>query len=201
MLALAFALSFLPALLEFASGGALSFGESSHLALASLPWLALAGLPQRRGARGPTASRAVAAALPPLTLAAGLDRASAGGGGVPLVLLGELGVALALIGLWAEVGWRSAARGGAFGALCWLCLVPGLAALRLALVFAPSTSGAPPAAGPALLLTRANPLYLFLEAARAGRLDAVGALVSLALALLVLGAELGLGRRAREGAP
>jgi hypothetical protein len=201
-LGLAWTLSFLPTVLDALSSGNLSLGEASHLGLASLPWIALAGFPSaaREPARAPGRPwwLAAAAAAPPLALAAGLDRAASRGSSAAPVLA-ELAVALVLVLLWGGVAERSRRRRGSAGGLAWLLLVPGLAALSLALDWVPRVSGEP-APAPASWSERLSSLVLFARVARGEALDLAGAAIAVVVALLAFAMVLGLERRPREAA-
>ncbi len=137
-LAAAFALALLVPLLEGLVPG-LFLARGSLAALAMLPWLALAPLPRKHGAdAGPFRGALFVGclALPPLALAAGLDLAR---GAEPRAhALSVVGAWLALV-LWVGAAERAAgvARARRAYAGLWLVLVPGAAALRLALAWAP----------------------------------------------------------------
>jgi len=136
--ALAYLLSTLAALLDLAWPGVLPGASRSALVL--LVWLSLAPVPLpqaalRSGPAGEAGSLALRflAVLPPLGLALGTDLARGRPGGWSGVLGG-----LALLALWcgcAQLARRSA-RARSHFALAWLLLLPGLAALGLALNWA-----------------------------------------------------------------
>ncbi|MSR61065.1 MAG: hypothetical protein EXS08_01285 [Planctomycetes bacterium] len=127
---------------------ALELARGSLAALALLPWLALASAP--RSAAEPGRWRATLyvalCALPPLALGAGLDLAR-GADGRPLAVACCTG--WVLLCLWtaaAECAAKSARARGGF-AVAWLVLVPGAAALRVALAWVPLREGAPSVGG------------------------------------------------------
>ena len=172
-LVLAFALSLAPVVLATVEGSTLGGGELSVLALASLPWLALAGLP--RAARGTPAVAVVGAALPALALAGAIDWRA----GLEPERLGlTLAWGLALIALFAFAAERG--RGALHGVL-WIALVPGAAALTYAL------DAAADVAAPARLadVGELSPLIWALASAREGQ--APFAALGAGLALVLVG--------------
>ncbi len=183
----AWLLSVLPFLLVRLSGGALEIEGASRLGLALLPWLALAGFP-RRGDAGPGALRfsgwipVVALALPPVALGAALDLQA---GGSPLEVLWRAGVGLALVAglaLAADAA-RDVPRARPWHAGAWLVLVPGSAALCVALTWL-GAPGKEPVAAPLAELFRWNPLVL--AHAIAGGAASVPATTVLRVALAVV---------------
>ena len=160
-LALAWGLSFsllaLDAVLS-AQGAALVWPGASRLGLALLPWLALAGLPpavelaagdRPTGGSLRAALVPVALALPLVAMGLGLDVASVtilGGESVTARLFpyaAPAAFALALVFIWscaAECARASRSARRIQGS-AWLLLVPGLATVRCALVWAPRGGG------------------------------------------------------------
>lgn len=152
LLLVAAALSGAPALLGERLGPSLE--GCSRLALAAMPWLALAGLPRRLGDGREELALGVelGCALPLLGLGAWLDlRAGSGARELGITALGALALFLPLCLA------RRRARGAPLHGLAWLALVPGGPALCYAL------SGA---YEPALLLGQASPLGWSWERAR-----------------------------------
>lgn len=137
-LAAAFALALLVPLLEGLVPG-LFLAQGSLAALSLLPWLALGPLPRGRAADVGGARAALyvgCLALPPLALAIGLDLAR--GAETRALAFTASGAWLVLV-LWvaaAEWAVRVPRARRVYSAL-WLVLVPGAAALRVALSWAP----------------------------------------------------------------
>jgi hypothetical protein len=151
---------------------AASLARGSYTALALLPWFALAPLPRTGAAREPWRATAFvgACALPPLGLGLGLDLAR---GLAPGALAWSLaGGWLALV-LWtasAELAPRAPRSRQGFAGL-WLVLLPGSAALALALTWVPRLGPDPPAPARWLEL---NPLLWCHRWGRAGGLEGLG---------------------------
>jgi len=124
-LVVAFLASIAPGAIAWLPGRGWSLTGSSWLALALLPWIALAGLPRgRAGGAGPIAI--VGLALPALATAAGFDLAA----GLPAAGLARLaGWGLLLVAALA----LAAERGGTLHAALWLLTVPASAFLLHAL--------------------------------------------------------------------
>lgn len=194
-------LSLVVPVLETLGAGPLARGSLAALAL--LPWFLFALVPRSRSADGEGAWRAAAfvalLALPPLALGAGLDLAR---GAAPGGLLAATGTALFAFVLWRaanEVAARRESARGTYAAL-WLALVPGAAALRLALVWVPRRgSGEAPGTG---LLYALDPLVWCHRWGREGGLAGpvfMPALVVLIGAALVLAATLASARRGEQG--
>lgn len=210
-LILAGALSFAPFALAAASGGTLAPRGASWLALALLPWLALAGLPRAPARPGFRASRAawllpVALALPPAALGWTADAAAAGAASRATTTALAL---LLVVGLWsaaAEAARPSGPARNAYG-LAWLVLVPGTALLATGLGWASRTApreGAPSWLG---LVERVGPLVWGLDRAGAPGASALGpgvwpaAVGNVLVALAVLAAvRVALRRPGGEGA-
>jgi len=146
-IAVAFLASVAVPLLEGAAP-ALELAKGSLAALALLPWLALASAPRAKPepSRGRATLYVAACALPPLALGAGLDLAR-GADGARLAV--ACGAGWTLLVLWtaaAECASGSARARLGF-ALAWLVLVPGAAALRVALAWVPLQEGGPRTGG------------------------------------------------------
>jgi len=143
---IAWALSLAPSLASGAAADSLAGG--SRLALALLPWIALIGLPPGRSARRARAREprgwpaALALALPPLGLAAWLDRA---GGLAADGILATAAVALPLLCLLGEARHAAGRGGGGLYGMAWSVLLPGAPALWAALGWASSGRGEPAA--------------------------------------------------------
>lgn len=152
------------------TAGRVPVGAASRFGLALLPWLLVAGLPQRARAR--TGLLPLALAVPPLCAGFGLDHAR----GL------ELGrsISIACIALGLVVVWGLAARAAGerandraarvYGWL-WLALVMGAPALAVALRWAPlgQVSASAPASSPWVeWMTRCSPLVWGFELAREG---------------------------------
>ena len=202
-LAGAWGLSVLPFLLARATGGDLEVEGIAWFGLVLLPWLAVAGMPRHAplpatepAVRPPAPWVGVAAlALPALALGVGLDAA---GGRSEVWLPAVLGVAL-VAGLAAGAsGAARHPRARGIHAAAWLVLVPGTAALLVALGWI----GAPGAGdAPAFLreLARWNPLVWAHAAASAGDPGGAGLPLRPLLAVAVLGlAPLAGARRGAE---
>lgn len=206
--AAAFLLALLVPLLEGSFSG-VSLARGSLAALALLPWLALAALPRASLTRVPLtrerpgARRALrealfagALALPPLALGAGLDLAR---GVEPRALAAVCAGGWLVLVLWvaAAAHATSTARARTGFALLWLALVPGAAALRLALAWVPlGASWDAPGRTPLFAL---DPLVWCHRWGRAGGLEvlAVGELaLAVGAALLALLCVLALARPA-----
>jgi hypothetical protein len=144
---LAALLSALPLVAEGAGWYAPPAG--SRLGVALLVWLALAGLPGRRGgtAAGAVAG-VVALASPVLALAAVLDGAQGAQDRLPAAALG-----LACAALLAPGARRGGGR--AVHGVLWLVLVPGLPLLHAALTWASAPGGG---AAPGVLPFALSPL-------------------------------------------
>ncbi len=199
--AAAFALALLVPLLE-ASVPGLTLARGSLAALALLPWLALAPLPRSSGARAPLGAAPAAAAfpalrealyvgalaLPPLALGAGLDLARGADARV-LSATGAGGWLLLVLWVGAAAHAARTTRAQAAFAWSWFVLLPGVAALRLALAWVPlRAGGAASELGPERARWLAlDPLVWCHRWGRAGGLEQTAAL-ELALAL---GAALG----------
>ena len=185
---------------------ALPAASASGAALALLPWLALATLP-RVGAPGDAARApceallAGALALPPLALGAGLDLAR---GAEPRALAAFAGCAWLALVLWvasAACAVKAARARCVFGAL-WLALVPGAAALRLALAWVPLRASAEAAEASARAAPFAlDPLILCLRFARAPLLAPAELAACCGAAIVVLLATLAAGRTGAEARP
>ncbi len=199
-LGLAWFLSILPASLDALTSGGLALEGASKLGLASLPWIALAGIPAVRGkgpAHGPWPL--VFSALPPLALGAGLDRASDPAGTSPFETGAGLLVSVLLVVSWAGVARRSAPRSRLVAGAFWFLLVPGLAALDAALEWVPRGAGNDPSvvAGPSgTWIGRSSALVLVHRWSRDGYLDLWSAAICLAIAVLAWGVVVGLDRAA-----
>ncbi len=211
--AAAFALALLVPLLE-ASVPGLTLARGSLAALALLPWLALAPLPRSLRARAPISPAPAdsafpalrealyvgALALPPLALGAGLDLArgadasalsAAGAGGWLLLVL--------WVGAAAHAGRTSRAR-AAFAWL-WFVLLPGAAALRLALAWVPLRAGGAASEPERARWLALDPLVWCHRFGRAGGLEQSAALelaLALGAALVVLLAVHALARASPE---
>jgi hypothetical protein len=181
-ISLVFAASALPLVLERAAP-AFAIEGTSRTALVLLPWLGLAGVP-RGAAAGSRRGVALAVlevglfALPPLALALALDR-----GDARSLAFGTAVVAYALLCLWtlaAELA-ASSARARRPYALAWFALVPGSAALAVALGWAAAAQRSAPLVD---ALARTSPLA-WLHGAGTGGGSAAGA-SALALAVLVV---------------
>ena len=161
LLALAVPLSEAVAGLELARG--------SYAALALLPWVAFATTPRRMERAGGGAASAPATAclsVPPLALAAGLDRARGISAFELGLCAGTSWLALLLWTLAAEQSVRTRFIRQLYG-LLWFLLVPLGLALRIALAWIPSR--APEASeGPAWLAL--DPLLFCHRWGRAGGL-------------------------------
>jgi hypothetical protein len=185
-LALAFALAlFVPVLEGLVS--ALDLARGSYTALAALPFLALAGLPRERGC-APARAEALlvgALALPALALGAALDLAQGSAASAVAALAGGAWVLVVAWALAAERATRSA-EARRLHAHLWLVLVPGVAALALALEWAPRRAADGGFAAAWLAL---DPLVWCHRAGRPGALAAPKVLelvLALAAALAVL---------------
>ena len=196
-LVLAFLVSIAPGALAWLPGRGWSLEGSSWLALALLPWLALAGLPRgvpsraAAGRAGPLA--VVGLALPALALAAGFDLSA---GQPPTGLAHLAGWGLVLIAALA----LAADRGGRLHAALWLLTVPAAAFLLHALtrIGSQATSDFLPRA------LAASPLAWPLDAPGAGGVGGGGGpglpLGALAVvALLVASGGRGRGRAEQDG--
>jgi hypothetical protein len=173
--------------------------RGSLAALALLPWLALATLPEARRDAAPSwrsGSIPACLALPPICLGAGVDLAR----GAEAHVLGASAAAgwlvLLLWSLAAELARRAPAASSVFAAL-WFVLLPGASALALALTWVPLRAGS--AAPRRAVLLAADPL---LWCHRWGRAEGLAELrlgelaLAVSTAVLVLGVVLALGRRA-----
>ncbi len=167
---LAWSLSLLPILIESASGGAIGFPEASKLGLVLLPWIALAGLPHEKEREKPAersrdALLTLVLALPPVALGAGLDVAAATSTGAPSEPYGTLSIAALVIVCWRAAADRKGSRTRALQGGLWTALVPGAAALHVALLWVPrGTRGASNSAADGMVsaalewIGRTNPL-------------------------------------------
>lgn len=210
-LATPFLLALLVPCLE--SGGALlgaeelapvALARGSLAALALLPWLALSAWP--RPAREDLAGSSRASswrapflvgclALPPLGLGVGLDLAR---GADPRALAAAALGAWTVLLLWVGAAERAAAapRAARVFAVLWLALLPGAAALRLALAWVPARASSGPS-GPGALFAL-DPLVWCQRWGREGGLAsfaprelglALGAALSVFLVVLALARE------------
>lgn len=199
--AAAFLLSLLVPLLEGLLP-AVPLARGSLAALALLPWLALATLPraerkdgvgEKNGAdpSAPPWWRATlfagCLALPPLALGVGIDLAR---GAEPLALAPAAAAAWVALVLWVGAAERAAraARARAPFAWLWLALLPGAAALRLALAWVPLRASSVPAGRSPLFAL--DPLVWCHRWGRPGALESPAygelALAVLAAALVLL---------------
>ncbi|MDP6410482.1 MAG: hypothetical protein QGI46_13985 [Planctomycetota bacterium] len=177
-----------------------SLGDASRLALATVVWLALVGLPAgRRERRAGTATarawpRALGLALPPAACAAWLDLRA---GHAPEDLWTTAVAGLLLFVVLGEAR-RMAARAGGDGlyALAWLAIVPGTLGLRAALDWAALGPGEPFA--PVVWLAERGPLdWAFARLAPGPEPAPWISVAALAVGLWAAGAIDG--RRARAG--
>jgi hypothetical protein len=174
--------------LESLTGATLARGSLAALAL--LPWLALAALPRRApcGSAAHVAALAGALASVPVALGAGVDLARAAD---PRDLARAGLATFAALVLWiaAAASAAGAPRTRTAYGVAWLVLVPGLAALELALAWVP-LSGSAPAAAPARAWAVA-PLVACRRWGSADGLESFGALdallAPLAAALVLAG--------------
>lgn len=165
-LGLAWFLSVLPLVLAAPVGpgrGLLAIEGASLAGLALLPWLALAGWPGR-GDESPLLWLALAA--PPVALAGAYDRLAGAAAG-PLAM--ALAAAAGLVLLLADARRAAERSRSPVHAALWTALVPGLAALRVALGFAPQP-GSPDGGAWLERAAAASPLVWVHGWARAGGL-------------------------------
>jgi hypothetical protein len=139
---LATALSLAPPVLAWAGGRELAVEGASQLALALLPWIALAGTPQAGSSPGGALATA-ALALPSLALGAALD---VRGGAAPsqVALAGAVGISCcALLAHASQRASLSTARQRAAHAALWTALVALAPALALAVELGRGPRAAP----------------------------------------------------------
>ncbi len=186
---LAWSLALIPFLIESASGGAIGFPGASKLGLVLLPWIALAGLPSGKEREEPDRKglgslSVLFLALPEVALGAGLDRASSTTAGLPREAWWTLAIAVIVAVCWKAAADRKGSRTRAFQGGLWTALVPGAAALHVALLWVPDVPGV---TGDTLVewIGRTNPLVWAARWTAERSLDPWGGIGAASIALLV----------------